>query len=53
MDSFIIKYIVPLIKVIILCFLYYKLHVYKDKKQRTHVYCPKCNNELVKKRKFN
>lgn len=51
MDRFIIKYMVPLVLGIILCFLYYKIHMYKYKKerekQRTHVYCPKCRNELI------
>ena len=27
--------------------------MFGKKKQTTFVYCPKCNNELVKKRRFN
>lgn len=48
MDRFIIKIVLASI----FCFIYNKIHMYKYKKerekQRTHVYCPKCNNELVK-----
>ena len=50
MDRLIIK-IIPLVLAIPLCFIYYKIDMYKYKKerekQRTHAYCPKCNNELV------
>lgn len=48
MDRFIIKYIVLSVLGTILYFIYYKIHMYKREKQRTYVYCPKCNNELVK-----
>lgn len=44
--------IITLICGFIGCFILFKIMNYKDKKeknkQRTFVYCPKCNNELVK-----
>lgn len=52
MKQFIIKWILTPILGFMACFIYYKILRWKEKKekdkQRTHVYCPQCNNELIK-----